>query len=234
MSVAERVGGFEANPGPVSGLLAGLEEEVILRPEGPLRFVRRPGVTEDALEGLRRRMARPLLGTFVDTLRLSDGFDLYGVEVFGTRLPESTNPEDAAELYGRRVVPFHDWGNGDFDVVDLTKVVGDEPMIAFYTAEMDTFFPIAPTFARWICMAAVEVEMFGRLLHPRDYLDPRFANAQGVYETVANVKKTFYGDGTPEALGGRGAQTAPPPPPEPGPERRRDRLKGWLKGRFGR
>jgi hypothetical protein len=204
-------------------LLAELASHPMPTTAAGLTLTRRPPASEADIDALRARLPLPLVGSLVEVLRVSDGLDLFGVEVFGTRLPESTNEENVRELYKRRLVPFHDWGNGDFDCLDLTKVVDGETPVAFWNDEMENVFPITHNFARWARASVVEIELYGRLLHPRDYFDPRWENAQGVYESIANVKKTFYG----------GPELAERTDLGPGP-RRRDKVLGFLKRRLGR
>jgi len=184
-------------------------------PSGPLRLGLRPPATPEDLAALQARLPLPLTGAYPRLLAFSDGLDLYGVPVMGTRLPPDTDADAVAELARRRLVPFHDWGNGDFDCLDLTKVVDLEPPVVFWNSEHENLFPITHGLAGWLPMAVHEIARFGRLLHPRDYEDPRFADAQGVYESIANVRKTFYGG--PEVVP---RDVTPTPPPG-----RRERLK---------
>lgn len=192
------------------------------RDGGDLRLVRNPPATEAQIAGLAARFSLPLVGTYVDFLRVSNGMQLFGVRVAGTEPDPETNADDVAELVKRRLVPFHDWGNGDFDCLDLTKTVDGEAPVCFWNDEMGNMFPITSGFGRWTRMAAFEVQTHGFLLHPRDYFDARYANAQGVYESIANVKKTFFGPG------GDGPEEPFVPPPR---ERKRDILMGWIRGR---
>lgn len=186
-----------------------------------LRLGRGPGASEAQIAGFVAQFGLPLTGTYLDFLRRSNGADLFGVTVSGTE--PATSDGDRAGLVKRRLVPFHDWGNGDFDCLDLTKAVGGEPPVAFWTEETGDLFPITAGFGRWTRMAVFEIQTHGFLLHPREYLDPRYANAQGVYESIANVRKAFLGPGDPGSAEPVGA--APPPR-----VRRRDRLLGWLRG----
>lgn len=212
---------------PLSALLAELDTQVLPGSSGPLRLVRRPPASAAALAALQARLPLPLTGSWLELLQLSDGIDLFGVPVFGTDLPGDTNPENVADLVRRRLVPFHDWGNGDFDCLDLTKVVEGEPPVVFWNDEHENLFPITHGFAGWVPMAVHEISRFGRLLHPRDYFDARYADAQGVYESIANVKKTFFG--------GPEIHDRAPTPATPAPAaRRRDRLKDWFGARLGR
>ena len=195
------------------------------RDGGALRAVRLPGASDVAITAFAARFALPLTGTYVDFLRASDGADLFGVPVLGTR-PEPVDPEAYGEVVQRRLVPFHDWGNGDFDCLDLTKTVNGEPPVCFWSGEGAELYLIANGFGRWTRMMAFEVATWGALLHPREYADPRYANAQGVYEGVANVRKTLDAP----------AERAARQPPERGataagstePTRKRDRLLRWL------
>lgn len=188
----------------------------------PLALTLRPAATEAEIAALLARCAMPLTGTFVDALRVSNGLDLFGVSVSGTLPDPETNSDDWAELLKRRLVPFHDWGNGDFDCLDLTKTVSGEPPVCFWNEEQGNMFPITSGFGRWTRMATFEVQTHGFLLHPRDYFDPRYEKVQGVYESIANVKKTFFGPGADAA-----SEKYVPPPRT----RRRDKLLGWLRGR---
>ena len=193
------------------------------RDGGELRLGRRPPASEAQIATLCARFPLPVSGTYVDFLRQSNGIDLFGVTVSGTEPEPETNPDDWGELLKRRLLPFHDWGNGDLDCLDLTKSVNGEPPVCFWNDEMGNMFPICGGFGRWTRMAAFEVQTHGFLLHPRDYFEPRYANAQGVYESIANVKKTFFGPGADAA-----SERFVPPPKE----RRRDLLLGWVKGRM--
>lgn len=212
MDLVSLVRGYEADPLRVEG-------------GGTLRAVLRPGAGEATIAAWQAGIPLPVVGTYLEFLRLSDGMSLYGVEILGTRPPPETDLENLGEMLRRRLVPFHDWGNGDFDCVDLTKVIEGEPAVVFWNDEDQTLFPITGGFAKWLPMAVYEVSRFGRLLHPRDYAEARYADAQGVYESIANVKKTFYGGAGEEAL----SRVEPPPPPG-----RRARLKQWIRGRLGR
>lgn len=187
-------------------------------PAGPLRLGLRPPAAPEALDALRARFPLPLTGSYLAMLGISDGLDLFGVPVLGAVLPPDTDADAVADLARRRLVPFHDWGNGDFDCLDLTKVVDAEPPVVFWNSEHENLFPITHGFGGWLPMAVHEIARFGRLLHPRDYEDPRWADAQGVYESIANVRKTFYGG--PEVVP---RDVTPPPPPG-----RRERLKRLL------
>lgn len=188
----------------------------------PLRTVLREGAGPRELGELQARIPLPFVGTYRALLERSDGMSLYGVEILGTRPP--TDAEILTDMYQRRLVPFHDWGNGDFDCVDLTKVIEGEPAVVFWNDEHQNLFPITGGFVKWLPMAVYEVGRFGRLLHPRDYADPRYADAQGLYESIANVKKTFFG-GEPEL------EMRLDDAPAPG---RRARLRRWLQARLGR
>lgn len=212
---------------PVETLVRGYAEAPLTPESGgsPLVTALRPPADEAALAAWLATIPLPLTGTYLEFLRVSDGMSLYGVEILGTVPPAGTDREDLAEMFKRRLVPFHDWGNGDYDCVDLTKVIEGEPSVVFYNDEHGNIFPITGGFEKWLPMAVYEVSRFGRLLHPRDYQEARYADAQGVYESIANVKKTFFG-GEPELV----SRHAAPPPPAG----RRDRLKGWLKARLGR
>lgn len=207
----------------IPDLLAELGDKTIAGADGPLRLGLRPPADPAAVDAFLARLPRPLVGSWLELLRISNGLDLFGVEVFGVTPPADVNPEDAEELWKRRMVPFHAWGNGDFDCLDLTKVVEGEAPVAFWSEETGNPFPLTHSFERWARAATVEIELFGRLLHPEDYRHPKYANAQGVYESIANVKKTFYGDGDVEPH----LDAAPPP-------RRRDRLLGLVKRGLGR
>lgn len=187
-----------------------------------LRLVKRAPASEAEIAVLKARLALPLTGTYLDFLRVSNGADLFGVKVSGTAPEPETNAGDYTELLARRLVPFHDWGNGDFDCIDLTKAVGGEPPVCFWNDETGNLFPICAGFGRWSRMAAFEVQTHGFLIHPRDYFEPRYENAQGVYESIANVKKAFFGPGADA----QSEKFVPPPR-----ERRRDRLLGWIRGR---
>lgn len=187
-----------------------------------LRARRRPGATGSEIEALTARFPLPLTGTYLEFLRRSNGMDLFGIPVSGTEPDAETNADEWLELCKRRLVPFHDWGNGDFDCLDLTKSVNGEPPVCFWNEEMGNMFPITSGFGRWMRMATFEVQTHGFLLHPRDYLDPRYADAQGVYESIANIKKTFFGPGA-DAPAER--FVAPPR------ERRRDALLRWFRAR---
>jgi hypothetical protein len=190
------------------------------RDGGELRLGRRPPATEAGIATLLARFAVPVTGTYVDFLRTSNGIDLFGISVSGTDPDPETNAEDWLDLCKRRLLPFHDWGNGDFDCLDLTKSVNGEPPVCFWNEEQGNMFPITSGFGRWTRMATFEVQTHGFLLHPRDYFEPRYADAQGVYESVANVKKTFFGPGADAP-----SERFSPPPRE----RRRDLLMKWLR-----
>ncbi len=207
---------------PVAPLLEELSAQVHAGPSGPLRLVLRPPAGADALAAFQARMPLALTGSYPELLALSNGMSLYGIEVFGTEPPRDTNPENVADLIRRRLVPFHDWGNGDFDCLDLTKVVDAEPPVVYWNEEHENIFPIAHSLLKWIPMAVHEVSRFGRLLHPEDYDDARYTDAQGVYESIANVRKTFWGG---------------PPIPDrlddaPAATRKRDKLKQWFGARL--
>lgn len=181
--------------------------------EGERGVLLRPPPAPEALAAYTARLPLRLSGSYADLLPMADGLDYFGVPVFGVTLPEDTDPDAVAELLRRRLVPFHDWGQGDFDCLDLTKAVGGEVPVALWSEELDNPFPITHSFEKWLRQVAVEVELYGRLLHPRDYADPRWANAQGVYESIANVKRAFQGQDGPEV--GRSVtpvRTAEPPP----------------------
>ena len=187
-----------------------------------LRLVKRAPASDAEIAALAARLALPLTGTYLSFLRVSNGADLFGVKVSGASPEPDTNTDDYTDLLSRRLVPFHDWGNGDFDCIDLTKTVGGEPPVCFWNDETGNLFPICAGFGRWSRMAAFEVQTHGFLIHPKDYFEPRYANAQGVYESIANVKKAFFGAGADAP-----SERFIPPPRE----RRRDRLLGWIRGR---
>lgn len=185
--------------------------------------VRNAPASEPDIAALLARLPRPLTGSYLGFLRATNGMSLYGTTLFGTTPPAEADQDRVADRVSRRLVPFHDWGNGDFDCLDLTKIVDDEPPVVFWNDHHDNLFPIAHSFAKWIPMAVHEISRFGRLLHPRDYYEGRYENAQGLYESIANVERTFFGG--PEVKGR--VESAPPP------EGRRARLKAWL-GAFRR
>ena len=203
----------------IEPLLAELPDPLRCETGVELRCVRRPAATEAEIAALLARLTLPLTGSYLGFLRVTNGMSLYGADIFGSSLATEVDADRVADLMRRRLVPFRDQGGGDFDCLDLTKVVDGEPPVIFWNEEHDNLFPIAHSFAKWLPMAVHEISRFGRLLHPRDYFEPRYENAQGVYESVANVKKTFFGgpevkgrvEGPPVALG------------------RRARLKAWLR-----
>jgi hypothetical protein len=207
----------------IDALLDGLRAQVLPGPDGPLVLETRPPPSPEALAAFHATMPLPLTGSYAALLTRSDGLILFGVPIFGTSPPPETNPENVADLVRRRLVPIHDWGNGDFDCLDLTKVVDAEPPVVFWNDEHENLFAISHSFAKWVPMAVHEVSRFGRLLHPRDYMDSRYEDAQGLYESIANVRKTFFG--------GPEIPDRPPDPPAPG---RRERLRSWIGAKLRR
>lgn len=212
----------------LEGWLSECESRTLRTLDGERRVVRAPAPTPEALAAYTARLPLPLAGSYAAFLPLADGMDYFGIHISGVTAPEDTDPDAVAELLRRRLVPFHDWGQGDFDCLDLTKAVGGEVPVAFWSEELDDPFPITHSFEKWLRQVAVEIELYGRLLHPNDYADARWANAQGVYESIANVKRAFHGQASPRAA----AQAREPVAPGvagPAASGLRDRLLRRLK-----
>jgi hypothetical protein len=186
----------------------------------------RPPIAERDVAALLDAAGVTITGTWREMLTTTNGISLFGVDVLG--LGPATDPRSVLSyraMLQYNLVPFHDWGNGDLDCLDMTKTMDDEPAVVFWDDKRDTTVMICSGFAKWIGMAVEDLERYGKLLHPDDYRTPEFTGATGVYESPANIRQAFLGDFVPPR---------PAAPPSPAPTGRRDKLKRLFKGMIGR
>ena len=161
-------------------------------------------------------------GSYRAFLELADGMSFFGVSLMGLATKPSILDYPAMLQY--QLVPFHDWGNGDLDCLDLTKGVAGEPPVVFWDDKRDTTVMICNGFSKWLRMAHEDLERYGKLLHPDDYNSDEFTGATGTYESPANIRQAFFGTD----------DRAPRPKPvaraEPvrEPAGKRAKLKAWL------
>ncbi len=178
----------------------------------------------DEIEAALKAAGVELKGTLLDFLRIADGMDFFGVPILGAApvTPDAQTMLRFPEMLQYQLVPFHDWGNGDFDCVDLTKAVDDEPPVVFWDDKRDTTVMITHGFGKWLGMVVEDLEKYGKLLHPDDYRTAEFTGATGVYESPANIREAFFGDAPPPR---------PPTATDPAthaPTGKRSRLKSWV------
>ena len=190
----------------------------------------RPGDQIDAaLAGARIE----LTGTFREFLRHADGMEFFGVTILGAGPPEGDAPSifHYPTMLQYQLVPIHDWGNGDFDCVDLTKAVEGEAPIVFWDDQRDTTVMITHGFGKWLGMVVEDVQRYGKLLHPDDYRTPEFTGATGVYESPANIRQAFFGEPEVELPNPAAPSSEPDAAPRSG---RRSRLRSWVSRRLKR
>lgn len=89
-----------------------------------------------------------------------NGADLFGLDI---KSLESWAWPDPG------LVDFHNWGNGDFDCLDLRKP-GKAPVV-FMDHETGCEVVISPSFGAWLRESLGELNSRGTLRHPMDYRD---------------------------------------------------------------
>ncbi|MFG0283593.1 MAG: SMI1/KNR4 family protein [Phycisphaerales bacterium JB039] len=90
-----------------------------------------------------------------DMLAYANPPGLFGLELLAL---------DSIDEYGD-LIPFHDWGNGDFDCI------GRDGAVVFTNHSPDVQVEIAPTLLEWLQRVVGEIEQTGALRHPGDYRD---------------------------------------------------------------
>lgn len=198
---------------PPRDLLTELEERGATSHRGAVLSVQRhaPLSTEDIAARLQAA-GLSLSGSYRAFLEVADGMSFFGVPILGIDTKPSILDYPAMLQY--QLVPFHDWGNGDMDCLDLTKAVAGEPPVIFWDDKRDTTVMITNGFSKWMRMAHEDLEKYGKLLHPDDYNSAEFTGATGTYESPANIRQAFFGtdDRAPKPKPKPASKPTPAPP----------------------
>jgi hypothetical protein len=103
-----------------------------------------------------------------DLLLFSNGINLFGVEILSIESMEFFSVE--------RKIAFHNWGNGDFDVIDETG------QVFFSNHSIESLIPVSSSLSNWIVSVIEEIELKGILLHPLDYSNRK--SEEGIYRKL--------------------------------------------------
>lgn len=106
-------------------------------------------------------------------LRFSDGLSVGGL---------SLCPEAEIFVYGQDLLAIQNWGNGDFDCLVLSDVLGwPTGAVVFTNHQSDVRVQVAKSIHEWLSLVRTELLRRGEVLHPRDYLGN---SDSGVYAHV--------------------------------------------------
>ena len=90
-----------------------------------------------------------------ELLLFSNGISIFGIQIL---------PIEAMEFFSyEKKISFHNWGNGDFDVIN------ENGQIFFCNHSVEALTLISFSLSNWITDLIKEFENFGTLLHPMDY-----------------------------------------------------------------
>jgi hypothetical protein len=207
---------------PVDELIERFRNQTVESEDGDeLGIETYPPATDQELSELDRQLGRPLAGSFRNFLKITNGMQFFGEEVLSCRRGP---PFECASLVGyeeflrARLVPFHAWGNGDFDALDVGAESGDAPVV-FCNHSPEIRVRIADSFEQWLERACDEMRKEGALLHPSDFMQAGRSGSPGIYAHVPGALKnvdcelwaTFGGgdSGGGEPAGDDGAHQPP-------------------------
>jgi cell wall assembly regulator SMI1 len=133
----------------------------------------RAGLERAQMESLERTLGLRLPRDYAQFLARTDGCELFGLTLMCAS-------EVRLEYYANeRLLPFHNWGNGDFDCIDFRPRIARP--IVFMNHAPEVTVRIARSFEDWLVKIERELTKHGDVAHPRDY---RNLTRRGVYEQV--------------------------------------------------
>jgi hypothetical protein len=130
-----------------------------------------PGLRDEHLDRFEKRLGYALPPSYRQFLGHGDGCDFYGLSLLSA---------SEVAVHDSGIIGFHNWGNGDFDCLKLSKR-RKESGVFFMNHNPGVLVRIADTFFGWLQRVFEELCAHGTLAHPRDY---RFLARDGVYSHV--------------------------------------------------
>lgn len=123
------------------------------------------GVPLTKINELGERYGIHIAPELKELLLFSNGISLFGIEILSIESMEFFHLE--------KKIAFHNWGNGDFDVID------EAGQIFFSNHSIETLILVSSSLSNWIVSVIEEIELKGALLHPFDYSNRE--NEEGMY-----------------------------------------------------
>jgi hypothetical protein len=117
---------------------------------------------------LEKRYGVHIASELKELLLFSNGINLFGIEILSIESMEFFHVE--------KKIAFHNWGNGDFDVID------EAGQIYFSNHSIEALILVSSSLSNWIVSVIEEIEIKGTLLHPIDYSNRE--NEEGVYRKI--------------------------------------------------
>jgi len=147
--------------------------------EDELSLELRPPASEQALTTTEQRIGRAIPAGFRAFLKRTNGASFFGEEILG-------NPSFAGtkELLDAGLLPFHPWGNGDYDALDLNRMENGEPVVVYCNHGPHFTVAVAKSFAEWCELVFDEIKAEGAPAHPSDYMHPNAHRKDGIYAHV--------------------------------------------------
>ena len=156
----------------IGELIQSIDNLIITDSDGDTRRVQwNPGMSSSELEKYENQLGYRLPDAYRQFLMHSDGCDLFGLYLQSGR--ESTHLDG-------KLLPIHNWGNGDFDCLMLGTDPNSIPVL-FMNHNADVTVKVAESFVYWIEAVLHELKAEGTVYHPGDY---RFFHGSGVYDHV--------------------------------------------------
>jgi len=134
----------------------------------------RAGVTEAEFNRFEAAHDTLLPQELRELLAYSDGFVLFGIEIFSLKQVHCYPQEG--------LFAFHEWGNGDFDAIRVSENQVEDGAILFVNHSPDVAVKVASNLIEWLRQAGLEVQRYGTLLHPMDY--QQRSGVSGLYSHV--------------------------------------------------
>lgn len=138
-----------------------------------LNIILSKGVSLIKIDELEKLHGLNIPSELKELLLFSNGINLFGIEILAV---------EAIEFFpAEKIISFHNWGNGDFDVIN------EADQIFFCNHSTETLMPVSSSLSHWIVGVIKEIELKGTLLHPLDYSNRE--GEDGLYrKCVVNLK----------------------------------------------
>jgi len=124
------------------------------------------------LEEWRRMIGLDKASEVVDLYQFCNGGSFFGINIAAL--------QEAILFPDDQLLLIHDWGNGDFDCVEILEN-GLSGRMCFANHDVKIRVPVADSLLEWFNLVFDEIRQLGTLLHPADY---RHRNEQGLYAHV--------------------------------------------------
>lgn len=150
---------------PVIDVMQRARQKVLEDPDGnALRLAVRRGAPARALNELTQKAGTPLPSQFVQLYSWSNGLGLFGFELLGVE--EMIIDSGSSGI----LCPLHSWGNGDFDYLCIASRAVSDGSILFARHSTANVRVVAGSLADWLERLMREIEEYGDVAHPGDYL----------------------------------------------------------------